>query len=366
MRVLYVDLEREWRGGQSQALLTVRGLRDRGHEVELLAAKDSPLAIRAAEARIVVHQVGRFGLRAWAAGAMRVLLKRHPFDVVHLNEPHALTAAWLGGSKKNAPLVVSRRVAYPLGQSALARRRYQTAQRILAISRFVAKSVLDSGVPAEKVEIVYEGVEVPPPVTVEARQRARRRWGVSETELLMGSVGYLLPEKGQEVAVSALSTVRARTPSTRLVLAGDGPCRSKLESLARQQGLQHALIFAGFVEDIAQVYAALDVFVFPSLAEPLGTSLLAAMAWGLPVLAIASGGVPEYVEDGGNGLLAAQPAPELLSEGMFRLLSDDSLRLRLGQAARRCIAERFSAARMVENTLRVYEDVVKQERLQKD
>jgi glycosyltransferase involved in cell wall biosynthesis len=250
-------------------------------------------------------------------------------------------------------------VAYPLGRSVLARRRYQATQRILAVSRFVAKSVADSGVPAEKVEIVYDGVEVPPPVTLDARQRARRRWGISETESLMGCVGYLLSEKGQEVVVRALSTVRAKIPGARLVLAGDGPCRSRLESLARQQGLQDAVIFAGFVEDVEQVYAALDVFVFPSLAEPLGSSLLAAMAWGLPVLAVASGGVPEYVEDGGNGLLAAQPDPELLSAGMFQLLNDESLRKRLGQAARRSIAEQFSTERLVENTLRVYKDVLK-------
>jgi glycosyltransferase involved in cell wall biosynthesis len=71
----------------------------------------------------------------------------------------------------------------------------------------------------------------------------------------------------------------------------------------RELGVTDAVIFAGFVEDIAQVYRALDVFVYPSLAEPLGTSLLAAMGWGLPVVAVASGGVPEYVEDGVSGLL---------------------------------------------------------------
>src|SRR6266849_1855720 len=69
MRLLYVDLEREWRGGQSQAFLTLGGLRERGQEVELLAARDSPLAIRVSEAGITVHQVPRFGLRGWAARA---------------------------------------------------------------------------------------------------------------------------------------------------------------------------------------------------------------------------------------------------------------------------------------------------------
>jgi len=97
MNVLYVDLEREWRGGQSQALLTLRGLRERGHEVELLAARDSPLANRAAEAGVKVHQVPRFGLRGWTAVEMRKLTARKRFELVHLNEPHALTAAWLRG-----------------------------------------------------------------------------------------------------------------------------------------------------------------------------------------------------------------------------------------------------------------------------
>jgi L-malate glycosyltransferase len=362
MRVLYVDLEREWRGGQSQAWLTVRGLRQCGHDAHLLAVRDSPLVRRAKAAGVPVHEVGTRAQRARAAFILRRLLSQQNYELLHANEPHALTAVWLAGSQKNTPVVVSRRGAYPLGQSVLARKRYQIAQRILAISCFVAKSVLDSGVPAEKVEIVYEGVEVPPPVTLEARQRARLSWGVAETEKLIGCVGYLLSEKGQEFAVRALSTVRTKIPGARLLLAGDGPCRRGLESLVRQQGLQEAVIFAGFVEDVTQVYAALDVFVFPSQAEPLGTSLLAAMAWGLPVLAVASGGVPEYVEDGATGLLVTQPDPGLIATGMLRLLSKESLRMRLGREARSEIEERFSARRMVENTIRVYEDVVRNRR----
>jgi glycosyltransferase involved in cell wall biosynthesis len=359
MKVLFVDLEREWRGGQSQALLTMKGLRERGHDIELLAARDSPLAKRASEAGIAVHQVWRVGLRAWAAGALLRLLAGGRFEIVHLNEPHALTAAWLARAYERVPLVVSRRVANPLKQGRLARARYLAAQRVLTISRFVKKSVLDSGVSPEMVEVIYEGVEVPLLATREMRSRARQRWGVDEQEMLFGCVGYLLPEKGQELIVQALPSVRAKFPDARLLLAGDGPCRPRLEALTRERGLGGAVIFAGFIKEVSQVYAALDAFVFPSLAEPLGTSLLAAMAWGLPVLAVASGGVPEYVEDGGNGLLVRQPDPDLFSDGMLRLLSDEELRKTLGQTARRHIEERFSAGRMVENTVRVYEEVLR-------
>jgi glycosyltransferase involved in cell wall biosynthesis len=80
------------------------------------------------------------------------------------------------------------------------------------------------------------------------------------------------------------------------------------------------------------------------------------------VLAVASGGVPEYVKDGATGLLATQPDSGSLATGMLRLLSDESLRIRLGREARSDIEERFSAGRMVENTIRVYEDVLRNRR----
>jgi glycosyltransferase involved in cell wall biosynthesis len=359
MKVIYVDLDREWRGGQNQAWLTVKGLRACGHDAYLVAVRDSPLAQRAEAEGVPVHVVGTRARRAGAVLLLRRLFAQENFDLLHANEPHALTAAWLAGAQNRVPVVVSRRVVYPLKQSALARRRYEIVQRIVAISRLVEKRVLESGVPPEKVAVVYEGVEVPNPPELEARRRARQRWGVTESERLLGCVGYLVPGKGQEVALRALSTVRAKIPGVRLLFAGDGPRRPSLEALTQQLGLQEAVIFAGFVQDMPQVYAALDIFVFPALGEGLGTSLLAAMAWGLPVLALASGGVPEYVEDGGNGLLVTQADPDLLSAGILRLLRDESLRRTLGQTARRNIEERFSAGRMVENTIRVYEDVLK-------
>ncbi|HKM80390.1 MAG TPA: glycosyltransferase family 4 protein [Candidatus Acidoferrum sp.] len=354
---MIVDLETEWRGGQSQALLLLKGLYERGHAAELLAASASALGRRARRAGFYVHEVSPAMLRLAAARKIHSLLPDSRFDLLHANEPHALTSAWLAGAHKKVPLLVSQRVPYPLKHALFARKRYLAAQRILAISRFVQKSVLDSGIPPEIVDLVYEGVEVPPPVTPEARASARQRWCVTPQDMLFGCVGYLLPEKGQEFLLRALPAVRAKYPTARLLLAGDGPCRAHLEALSRALGLQEAVIFAGFVGDIAQVYAALDAFVFPSLAEPLGNSLLAAMAWGLPVLAVASGGVPEYVELDNTGLLVARPEPGLFSAEMMRLLSEPELAKRLGAAARESIQERFSADHMVDNTLAVYEEL---------
>jgi glycosyltransferase involved in cell wall biosynthesis len=331
MTTLHVDLGRQWRGGQGQALLLIRGLLAMGYRAELVAREGSPLAERALAAGVRVHTL-------WH------LVDTEPYALVHCHDAHGLTAAWVAGAGRKSHLVASRRVAYPLARNPLARARYRAA-RIVAVSQFVKDSVIASGVPAEQVDVVYDGVELPdlaPP-----RSPSRR----------LGCVGYLLPEKGQELLIRALPLVVARYPDASLLLAGDGPCRGALERLAAELGVARAVEFAGHVEDVAAVYRSLDVFLFPSLAEPLGSALLTAMAYGLPVVARASGAVPEVIEDGANGLLAGAE-PGAFAEAVLRLLDDAELAARLGAAARGTVEHRFSADAMIQGTLQVYHRVL--------
>ncbi len=175
---------------------------------------------------------------------------------------------------------------------------------------------------------------------------------------LLGCVGYLLPEKGHQLLIRALAPVLARYPDCRLLLAGDGPCRAALQRLAAESGVERAVEFAGHVEDVAAVYRSLDVFLFPSLAEPLGSALLTAMAYGLPAVALARGAVPEVIEDGRNGLLVAAPEPEAFAAAVLRLLDEPALAARLGAAARQTVERRFSAEAMIQSTLQVYHRVL--------
>jgi len=361
MKILCVDLEREWRGGQSQALLMLHGLRERGNEVQLLAVRDSPLAKRVLEAGITVHQVPRFGLRAWAARAIRSLIAQKQFELVHLNEPHALTAAWLARAHTRLPLLVSRRIGFPLQKNVVSRARYTAVERFLANSEDVAQSLVDSGIAAERISIVNEGVEIFPLRTPEQRRTARKHWGVRENEFLFGCVGVFVPEKGQRHLLEALPLVRALHPEVRLLLAGDGPCRAGLEAHTKLHGQTEAVLFPGFIGDVEQVYAALDAFAFPSEFEGLGTALQAAMAAGLPCISTTRGALGEVV-DGQRTALVVEPSGKEFAVAMLRLINDGALRKQLGEAGRREVEQRFSAGRMVENTIRVYQDVLRKTR----
>ncbi|HEX8836185.1 MAG TPA: glycosyltransferase family 4 protein [Candidatus Acidoferrum sp.] len=357
MRILYVDLEREWRGGQSQALLTLRGLRERQLPVELVAARDSFLARRSREAGITVHAVAPFGVRARAAVAMRKLLSKDSWDLVHLNEPHALTAAWLADAHKKLPLLFSRRIGFPLREGWVSRARYEAVERFLANSKQVAQSLLDCGIVPERISIVNEGVEIRQLPSLERRSRARSRWGAKDHEFLFGCVGVFVPEKGQRHLIEALAEVRSSHPQARLMLAGDGHCRGELEALAKRLGQSEAVLFPGFVNEVAEVYEALDAFVFPSEFEGLGTALQAAMAAGLPSISTKRGALAEVV-DHERTALVAEPNGQEFAAAMLRVITDAGLRGRLSEAGRREVQERFSAERMVERTHEVYEDVL--------
>jgi glycosyltransferase involved in cell wall biosynthesis len=358
VRALLVDLETAWRGGQNQALLILKGLRARGHETELVAAKESALGERARESGVRVHFVSRGLFRVSAALKVRELVRGGGFDLVHANEAHAVSAAWLAGAHKHIPFLISRRVGYPIGKSRASRARYEAASRIIANSKWVAEQAVFSGAPREKVTVVYEGTEIPPPFTIVQRATARSRWGISGDAPLLGCVGVLLPDKGQEWLIRALAELRKEFPEAKLLLAGDGPCRPELEVLARVLGFGEAVLFPGFVKDVETVYAALDVFLLPSFFEALNNSLLAAMAYEIPSIAFNKGALGEIIEDKKSGLLVSGPDVPEICRAVKEILRDADYASKLGQAGRQRVEHNFSAEQMVSGIVRVYEEAL--------
>jgi glycosyltransferase involved in cell wall biosynthesis len=357
VRPLLVDLETAWRGGQNQALLLLKGLLERGHQPELVAATNSALGERAQAAGIPVHYVSRGLFRLAAAQKIRQLIAARRFDCIHANEAHAVSAAWLAAAHKHLPVVISRRVGYPIGKSRIARARYQATSRIVANSQWVADQVAASGAPREKITVIYEGAEIPPRFTPEQRQTARTRWRVSSDTPLLGCVGVLLPDKGQEWLIHTLAETRKEFPNAKLLLAGDGPTRPQLESLAGELRLTDAVIFAGFVSDVENVYAALDVFLLPSFFEALNNSLLAAMAYEIPSISFNRGALGEIIEDGHSGLLVEAANTPVLQSAIAKILRDPASAKKMAKAGRHRIEQNFSAQKMIDETLRLYQSL---------
>jgi glycosyltransferase involved in cell wall biosynthesis len=359
VKPLLVDLETAWRGGQNQALLLLKGLRELSHAPELLAADGSALGERAAAAQIPVHYVSRGLFRLPAARKIRSLLRDGAFDLVHANEAHAVSAVWLAGAHKRVPFVISRRVGYPIGKNRLAQAHYRAATRIVANSQWVADQAAASGVAREKLAVIYEGAEIPPRFTPQQRAAARARWSVSTDAPVLGCVGVLLPDKGQDWLIRALAELRRDVPAAKLLLAGDGPTRPQLESLTRELGVSDAVIFAGFVKDVENVYAALDVFLLPSFFEALNNSLLAAMAYEIPSISFRRGALGEIIEEGRSGLLVEAANTAALRDAVLKFLRDPRAATKMAEAGRIRIEQDFSAQRMITATAGLYESLIR-------
>jgi glycosyltransferase involved in cell wall biosynthesis len=358
VRPLVVDLGRDFRGGQDQALLLLRGLLKRGHAPQLITLGDSLLARRAREAGVTVHEVPPRGRRLATYLMIRRLLRTRHVDVVHANEPHALTSAWLARAHRFVPLVVSRRVELPLSSDKFSMARYRAASRVVAVSDFVEKSMRGSGLSADRIEIIFVGVEIPAAVSSADRELARKRFAIPQDSVCLGNVAAFVPEKGHVLLLHAFAELRAQFPQCVLLLAGEGREKASLHALVRQLRLEEIVKFPGFVSDVESVYAATDLFVFPSHQEPLACAMLSAMAHGLPVVAFDRGGNPEAIEDGKNGLLVKDLDATALAVAMAHLVAHPHEASRLGRTARETVQSRFSADRMAEETLRLYERLV--------
>jgi L-malate glycosyltransferase len=354
---LIVDLETEWRGGQSQMLLLLKGLYERGHAAELIAVKGSPLAHRARKENIYVHAIAKNLARLRAMATIRSVMADGRIELVHVNEAHALTAAWLAGAHRRVPLLSSRRIGFPLQNNRVSKARYAALEKFVANSKAVAQSLIDSGFPPERIVIINEGVEIPSIVEPGERQLARKKWGAADGDYLIGCASAFVPEKGQRHLVEALPEVKEKFPKARLLLVGEGRCLSDVQELAMRLNLQGSVLLPGFTSNMREFYAALDAFAFPSEFEGLGTALQAAMGYALPVISTTRGALGEVV-DAGRTALVAEPDAQSFAAAILQLMSDSELQRRLGEAGREEVKERFSVDRMVENTLALYQQLV--------
>jgi glycosyltransferase involved in cell wall biosynthesis len=328
----------------------------RGHEVLVACQAGGALAERARAAGLAVREMGfRGDLSPAAVLAVAAAMRQTHPDVVQLHDPHAVSAGLLArrlaGSRT---LVATRRVDFAL-RGLLSRRKYAACDRVIAVSEAIAGVLRDGGVPPARLRVVHEGVPDRPAQT--GGREALRELGVPDDAPVVGNVAALTGHKDQATLLAAAAKVGLRIPEARFVIVGEGELRDRLQEQSRELGLERRCVFAGFRADLDRLIPAFTVFCLSSRMEGLGTSLLDAMAFGVPVVATAAGGIPEAVADGVTGRLVPPRDPDALATALVEALGDPVRRAAWGRAGRRRFEERFTADRMVESTLAVYAEL---------
>ncbi|HTM26825.1 MAG TPA: glycosyltransferase [Vicinamibacterales bacterium] len=359
---LHIDTARTWRGGQNQVLLTVLGLRALGHRSMLVAHAAGELRQRAKEGLELVPLAPKTEMDLGAAWRLSRLIKQLRPDIIHAHDPHAVAMAALALSMSTQvakpPLVAARRVDFHMKGNALSRWKYRQVDCFICASDAIRRMVVADGVPEPQAVTVHEGIDVDrvdaaPPADLHAEL-----W-LPHHAPVVGNVAALVPHKGQRHLIDAAAIVVKKVPDARFVIAGEGELRAALEREIRDRHLEKHVFLAGFRPDVLSVHKAFDIFVMSSVTEGLGTSLLDAMACAKPVVATTAGGMPEVVVDGRTGLLVPPRDHQAMAAAIVRLLGDARLRESMGAAGQARVRERFSADRMVRDTLQVYQRVAR-------
>lgn len=358
-RIIHVDSETKFSGGEVQVFLLMEGLRSRGWRNVLVCPPRSRCAEEATKRGFETRLVPmRSDLDALGLLRLAQLFRGLPADLVHL---HTGRATWLGGIAArlaDLPAVTTRRMDRPVRRGWRTRWIYRSlTQHAVAISPAVAQRLADAGVDRDRTSIIHSAVEPRALVPNRKRETTRAALDVPEGQSVVLVAAALVRRKGIDVLLRALVLLRERGICPLCWIAGAGPEREALETQAGAAGLTDQVRFLGQRNDVADLLDACDVLVLPSRHEGLGVAALEAMAAGRPVVASAVGGLGGTVVDHSTGLLVPPEDDGALAEALALLLSDDELRDRLGAAGPERVREGFLAEQMVDSYVKLYEKV---------
>jgi glycosyltransferase involved in cell wall biosynthesis len=343
-RICHINLASDYGGGERQTELLIHALAGRGWQQRLVVRRAHELVRRCAD--IPNLDIAQVSSNPVAAG-----LAARGSALVHAHEARCVYSGLLASMLFGTPYVLTRRVARPQKKSWIRDRSYRRASAVVAISNSVARHIQVANPGAECTVVLDAHAHF----AADANESASIRHAY-KNKILIGHIGMLAHSaKGQLTIIAAAREAATARPNWHFLLLGSGSD----EALFRREisDLEN-IELVGFVDNVGDYLASFDLFVFPSLREALGSTLLDAMYFGLPIVATNVGGIPEVVENGVNGLLIEPGRADQLFDGIAAIVDDPARALMMGDA-NVAKSARFSADRMADAYEAIYRNVLR-------
>lgn len=348
-----------WGGTELHILNLSEQLRRRGHDVTVACRPGRWVEERAQQMGLPTVPIRVMKQHDWQDfSRLRDFLRERETDVLHVHWSSDVIVPGFAALREHIPVrVLSRHMPYPfknrVGTLLYSRLLYN---RLVPVSDSVRRTLLKSGVPDNRIEVIHHGTDVEAfAQTTQTPAQARQSLGLPPDCVAIGIVGRIAPEKGHQVLLEALRLLDNRYP-LRLVIIGNGPDEAAIQDSVAHMGLTDRVLFTGFREDVNNAILALDIVTVPSTwAEPCSAVVQQGMALCKPVVGTLAGGTPEMIIDGETGLLVPPSDPAALAEALAVLAGDAFLRKRMGEAGRTRVERRFSLQVMTDKIEDLYQ-----------
>lgn len=351
LRVLHIDPERNWGGGEAQVFGLLKNLADWGHRNDLASDPDGRL-FRLAQSldvgRIPLQIRNDLDLRA--VPALRRIVQEKRYDIVHLHtkRAHALSV-WLPRRAWGPKYLVTRRMDYPEANNLYIHYLYnRRVDGVVAISQSIADLLVKAGVDHDRIRLIHSGIDPAPFLSASSNRT------VKDLTPVIGAIGILEKRKGHRFLLQAARILKNQGRHIKYVLAGDGSQRVELERMAQTLGVAEDVTFAGFVTDVPLFLSAIDFLVMPSLYEGLGVAALEAMAARKPVIGTRVGGLAESIVDGETGFLVPPEDGGAIASAIARILADPAMAEEMGRKGAQRIFNFFTLERMAKKNEEYY------------
>jgi glycosyltransferase involved in cell wall biosynthesis len=362
MRVLHISSPKTWRGGEQQLLYLVEELNQIGVWQLVLCPFNS--AVHKYCLKNHINHLTYFkGFSANPMVAFRInhICKREGIDLMHVHDSHAHNFAVLSTvlTKNTVPIIVSRRVDFPVKDTSMSFYKYNhpNIAKIICVSQAIADIMEKSIEDKVKLEVVHSGVDLNKFTNV-PKVDIRKELGIDSEYALVGNVAALAPHKDYETFIATAKQIVGQGHKVKFLAIGDGPSRKQVEEEIAKNNLEDHVLLLGFRDDVVSLLPELDVFLITSKTEGLGTSILDAQVARIPIVATRAGGIVEIVKHEVNGLVADVADSKQLAAHVIRLLNDRTFAQKLVEAGADMVKS-FSKGMTAQKTKAVYNRVLR-------
>lgn len=346
MRILLLNLEKGWRGGERQTFATALELKQRGYDVSLWARRSGVLQERARQAGLEVKE-----LRSNAMLATHLVMYGRNFDIVHAQTAGVLTMLALLKPLLRARIVYTRRTSFAI--SSRTHLKWKRVDAFAAVSNAAAELPRSMGIEVTVIPSAMEFV----PADAEAISTFAEDYALSG-KYVIATCAAFSSEKDPLTCVKAIHALwQKRQDFVFLHFGSGGQEFGATEALVRELGLEHVYRIVGFKKNIEDMYRLMHIFLLTSTSEGIGSSVLEAFLYGATVISTKAGGVPDLIGED-RGLLCEIGDYQAIADACDVLLENEALRLKMAVKAEQLVIEQYNVPLMVDRYIELYKTLV--------
>ncbi|MDF1698457.1 MAG: glycosyltransferase family 4 protein [Saprospiraceae bacterium] len=348
MNILHISTAHSWRGGERQVLYLMDGLKSVGVSNHLMSPKNSALAERCS-LKTEQQLTYKKGIPSLIQNVLSLInyCKNHKIDIVHGHDSHAHTLIWMAYKfgRLGCKSIITRRLMNPIKKRSIAKYNYAKISKIICISEAVKTTLLPAIHDTTRLQTIHSAIDT--------SKVSAGKFPKSQNEFVVGYIAAFTQEKDHHTFIRTAKHLIKSFPQInfKFLLVGQGPLFNQIKT--ESKSIQDQIEFLGFIKNIKEAYHKIDLILHTSQSEALGTSILDALKFSIPVVATDVGGIPEIIDHEKNGFLCTPGDHKQMANFVIQLATNPNLYDKITKAGIQTL-NNFDVNTMVTKTFQLY------------